>query len=158
MHWRVLTYTTTIWTMTKISKNYKFYAGFLRFVAAKTDKSDVKINAMTAELNQAANQLENGSCISLLASRGQLASKSFAAFADILQHRILPEAQAHGDQTALSQLEWAIAASLQIGRAIILHLDDVEPENISTATIEIKMPPLDRIPGVQSKDDNPTLH
>ena len=75
-----------------------------------------------------------------------------------LQHRILPEAQAHGDKMALSQLEWAIAASLQIGRAVILHLDDVEPENISTATIEIKMPPLDRIPGVQSKDDNPTLH
>ncbi|WP_417820095.1 hypothetical protein [Terasakiella sp.] len=144
--------------MTKISENYKFYAGFLRFVAAKTDKSDITVNAMMAELNQAADQLENGSRISLLASRAQASSRAFAGVAQFLQHRILPEAQAHGDQMALSQLEWAIAASLQIGRAVILHLDDVEPENISTATIEIKMPPLDRIPGVQSKDDNPTLH
>ncbi len=158
MHWQVLTYTTTIWTMTKISENYQFYAGFLRFVAAKTDKSNIAVTAMMAELNQAADQLESGSRISLLASRAQAASRAFAGVAQFLQHRILPEAQAHGDQKALSQLEWAIAASLQIGRAVILHLDDVEPEQISTAIIEIKMPSLDRIPGAQSQGVNPTLH
>jgi len=145
--------------MTKISDDYKFYAGFLRFVAAKTDKSDITVNAMMAELNQAADQLDQDARhISLLASRAQASSRAFAGVAQFLQHRILPEAQAHGDPKALSQLEWAIAASLQIGRAVILHLDDVIPENIATALLEIKLPPLDRIPGTQSEGDTPTLH
>ncbi len=144
--------------MTKISENYKFYAGFLRFVAAKTDKSDVTVNAMMAELAQAADQLEEGSSFTLLASRAQAASRGFAGVAQFLQHRILPEAQAHGDEKALGQLEWAIAASLQIGRAVILHLDDVEPDKMATAFIEIKMPGLDRTPGLQDETDKPTLH
>ncbi len=151
-------YPKTIWTMTKISEDYKFYAGFLRFVAAKTDKSDVMVNAMMAELNQAADQLENASRFSLLASRAQAASRAFAGVAQFLQHRILPEAQAHGDPKALGQLEWAIAASLQIGRAVILHLDDVEPAQLNTQFIEIKMPALDRIPGLQDDQNKPTLH
>ncbi|MDV7338390.1 hypothetical protein RYZ26_02195 [Terasakiella sp. A23] len=144
--------------MTIISKDYKFYAGFLRFVANKTDKSDVTVNAMMAELAQAADQLDHGSTFTLLASRAQAASRGFAGVAQFLQHRILPEAQAHGDQNALSQLEWAVAASLQIGRAMILHLDDVEPEKMATAFIEIQMPPLDRVPGLQEETDKPTLH
>jgi len=144
--------------MTKISNNYQFYAGFLRFVAAKTDKTDVNVNAMMAELNQAADQLDQGSRFTLLASRAQAASRSFAGVAQFLQHRILPEAQAHGNQNALTQIEWAIAASLQIGRAIILHLDDIEPDKVSTDFIEIKMPPLDRTPGLQEGNDKPTLH
>ncbi|SCA58240.1 conserved hypothetical protein [Candidatus Terasakiella magnetica] len=143
---------------TKISNDYKFYAGFLRFVAAKTDKSDVNVNAMMAELNQAADQLDNGSRFTLLASRAQATSRAFAGVAQFLQHRILPEAQAHGDEKAIKQLEWAVAASLQVGRAIILHLDDIEPDKISTDFIEIKMPVLDRIPGVQNEEDKPTLH
>lgn len=144
--------------MTKISNDYGFYAGFLRFVAAKTDKSDVKVNAMMAELSQAADQLDQGSRFTLMASRAEAASRSFAGVAQFLQHRILPEAQAHGNETALSQIEWAIAASLQVGRAIILHRDDIEPDKMATAFIEIKMPPLDRIPGLQEKEAKPTLH
>jgi hypothetical protein len=144
--------------MTKISEDYKFYAGFLRFVASKTDKSDVKVNAMMAELSQAAEQLDTGSRFTILASRAQSASRSFAGVAQFLQHRILPEAQAHGNEFALKQIEWAIAASLQVGRAMILHLDDIEPDKISTEFIEIKMPPLDRIPGLQNNEDKPTLH
>lgn len=141
-----------------ISNNYKFYAGFLRFVAAKTDKSDVTVNAMMAELSQAADQFDQGSKFTLLASRAQAASRSFAGVAQFLQHRILPEAQAHGDQKALKQLEWAIAASLQVGRAVILHLDNIEPDKIETAFIEIKLPSLDRVPGLQENEDKPTLH
>ena len=148
----------TILTMKKISEDYKFYAGFLRFVAAKTDKSDVMVNAMMAELNQAADQLDNNSSFNMLASRAQPASRAFAGVAQFLQHRILPEAQAHGNEIALSQIEWALAASLQVGRAIILHLDDIEPENINTHFIEIELPPLDRIPGLQSEETKPTLH
>jgi len=144
--------------MTEVSQNYKFYAGFLRFVAAKTDKTDVSVNAMMAELNQAADQLDVGSHFTLMASRAQAASRSFAGVAQFLQHRILPEAQAHGDKNALAQLEWAIAASLQIGRAIVLHLDDIEPDKISTNFIEIKMPALDRTPGLQENAEKPTLH
>ncbi|NVK19587.1 MAG: hypothetical protein HWE30_12885 [Methylocystaceae bacterium] len=144
--------------MTKISEDYKFYAGFLRFVAAKTDKSDVTVTAMMAELSQAAAQLDESSRFNLLASRAQVASRGFAGVAQFLQHRILPEAQAHGDVKALAQLEWAIAASLQIGRAIILHLDDIEPDKQATAFIEIKMPALDRTPGHQENNENPTLH
>lgn len=145
-------------TKTKVSEDYKFYAGFLRFVAAKTDKTDVGVTAMMAELSQAANQLDDGSGFTLLASRAQVASRGFAGVAQFLQHRILPEAQAHGDQKVLSQLEWAIAASLQIGRAIILHLDDVAPDQMATAFIEIKMPALDRIAGVHDEADKATLH
>ncbi|WP_135080468.1 hypothetical protein [Terasakiella sp. SH-1] len=142
----------------KISEDYKFYANFLRFVAAKTDKADVNVNAMMAELNQAADQIEKGSRFTLLASRAQAASRAFAGVAQFLQHRILPEAQAHGDKTALAQLEWAIAASLQVGRAVILHLDDIEPDKVATEFIEIKMPGLERTPGVHEQSDKPTLH
>ncbi len=144
--------------MKKISEDYKFYAGFLRFVASKTDKSDVKVNAMMAELTHAADQLDSGSRITLIASRAQAASRSFAGVAQFLQHRILPEAQAHGNEFAIKQIEWAIAASLQVGRAVILHLDDIEPDKIATEFIEIKMPPLDRIPGLQENEEPPTLH
>jgi hypothetical protein len=147
---------TWIWKM--ISDNYDFYAGFLRFVAAKTDKSDVTVHAMMAELNQAADQITTSAKFTLLASRAQAASRAFAGVAQFLQHRILPEAQAHGDQRALQQLEWAVAASLQIGRAIILHLDDIEPDRINTDFIEVTLPPLDRIPGMSDKSNNPTLH
>jgi len=144
--------------MKKISENYKFYAGFLRFVATKTEKNDVTVTAMMAELSQAADQLETGSNFTLLASRGQAASRAFAGVAQFLQHRILPEAKAHGNENALSQIEWAVAASLQIGRAIILYLDDIEPQNMNSALIEIKMPALDRIAGLQSEEEKPTLH
>jgi len=144
--------------MTKISDDYKFYAGFLRFVAAKTDKADVTVNAMMAELNQAADQLENGSRFTVLASRAQASSRAFAGVAQFLQHRIMPEAQAHGNENAIAQIEWAIAASLQVGRAMILHLDKVKPEKLATEFIEIKMPPLDRTPGTQSEEETPTLH
>lgn len=144
--------------MTKIAEDYSFYAGFLRFVAAKTDKSTATITAMMAELNQAAEQLAGSGKFTILASRAQAASRAFAGVAQFLQHRILPEAQAHGDQKALPQLEWAVAASLQVGRAIILHLDNIEPDNINTALIEVKLPPLDRIPGLQENKDKPTLH
>lgn len=142
----------------KISDDYKFYAGFLRFVAAKTDKTDVTVNAMMAELSQAAEQLDHRSKFSLLASRAHAASRAFAGVAQFLQHRILPEAQAHGDQKALAQLEWAIAASLQIGRAAILHLDDIEPDKVASEFITIKMPALDRTPGTHENTEKPTLH
>ncbi len=145
-------------TKTNVSDDYKFYAGFLRFVAAKTDKADVGVHAMMAELSQAANQLDEIEPFTLLASRAQVASRGFAGVAQFLQHRILPEAQAHGDQKVVSQLEWAIAASLQIGRAIILHLDDVEPDQMATAFIDIKMPALDKIAGVQEDSGTATLH
>lgn len=135
--------------------SYNFFANFLEFVAAKTDKKEVAVHAMMAELSAAAQQIRQGQDhFTLLASRAQVASRGFAGVAQFLQHRILPEAQAHGNETALWQIQWAIAAALQIGRAIILHLDDVTPENMTTFEISVTLPPLDRIAGQQ---DN-TVH
>ena len=142
----------------KISDNYTFYAGFLKFVSAKIDKSNIAINVMMRELDQAAMQIENAENFSLLTRRAEVTSRAFAGVAHFLQDRILPEAQAHGDQTALSQLQWAIAASLQIGRAIILYKDQAEKNNINQEFIEIKLPPLDRIPGMPDSIQTETLH
>jgi len=136
-------------------KSYNFYAAFLDFVATKTDKSDVSVHAMMAELQTAAIQLRETETITLLASRAQLASRGFAGVAQFLQHRILPEAQAHGNENALWQIQWAIAASLQIGRALILKLDDLEPDALATSEVMLDMPPLDRIPGGHQ---NTTVH
>jgi hypothetical protein len=144
--------------MTNISVDYKFYAALLRFVAKKTDQTDVKVRSVMAELVTVATQLEEGSHFSILASRAQASSRGFAGVAHFLQHRILPEAQAHGNKTGINQIEWAIAASLQIGRAIILHLDKIAPDEIATAFIDIKMPSLDRIAGEHEEDAIPTLH
>lgn len=145
-------------TMKKIAENYKFYAALLRFVSAKTDQADVNVRAVMSELENAAGQLDEGSHFNILASRAQAASRGFAGVAQFLQHRILPEAQAHGNQTGIGQIEWAIAASLQVGRAVMLYLDDINPDEIATAFIEIKMPALDRTPGMEENRDNPTLH
>lgn len=145
-------------SMTKIAENYKFYAALLRFVSAKTDQADVNVRAVMSELENAASQLDEGSQFNILASRAHAASRGFAGVAQFLQHRILPEAQAHGNQTGIGQIEWAIAASLQIGRAAILHLDAIEPDEVATAFIEIKMPALDRTPGIHENDDKATLH
>lgn len=136
----------------KVSKDYTFYAGFLRFVAQKTDKTDPSVHAMMAELNQAADQIDHASRFQLLASRAQASSRAFAGVAQFLQHRILPEAQAHGNPVALAQIEWAIAASLQVGRAVILHLDEIEEADMNSRFIEITLPPLDRIAGQQNSD------
>lgn len=141
-----------------IAENYKFYAALLRFVSKKTDQSNVNVRTTMAELENAASQLEEGSRFNILASRAQAASRGFAGVAQFLQHRILPEAQAHGNQTGIAQIEWAIAASLQVGRAVMLHLDDIAPDDIATGFIEIKMPALDRTPGIHDTDDKATLH
>lgn len=135
----------------KVAENYHFFAGFLRFVADKTDKSDPAVHAMMAELVQAAGQIESGPNFQILASRAHASSRAFAGVAQFLQHRILPEAQAHGNSYAIAQIQWAIAAALQIGRAAILHLDGIEESQLNQRFIDLKLPPLDRIAGQHSE-------
>lgn len=145
-------------TSNPISENYGFYAAMLRFVTQKSDQSDLNVRAIMLELEQIAAQIMEGPQFSIRAARSQVISRGFAGVAHFLQHRILPEAQAHGDQKALGQINWAIATSLQLGRAVILHLDQFTQEEIPTAFIDIELPPLDRIPGHHAEDEQQTVH
>ncbi len=94
--------------------DYDFYAGFLRFVAGKTECETPEIEAMMSELLRIADQVEAGSDISVKGKNLKITARALAGVAGFLQQHILPEIAAAGNKTGEDQIRWVIDNSMEM--------------------------------------------
>ncbi|PKU24885.1 hypothetical protein CWS72_09665 [Telmatospirillum siberiense] len=98
----------------------------LRFVAAKTERTDPRITAMMDLLLEAARGFEANGVLHLSAQQLPLAARAFAGVAAFLQQRILPSAVAAGNATGESQVRWAIEIAMTSVNSLLTGAATIE--------------------------------
>lgn len=113
---------------------YAFYAAFLQFVAARTDRSDERVGEMMAELDRLHVDFDpvDGK-LALPADRLRGAARALAGVAGFLQQHILPEVVAAGNAAGETQIRWVIDQSMTAVAELTSHAEvtqDAEPYTI----------------------------
>ncbi|MCW9032599.1 MAG: hypothetical protein OQJ97_00150 [Rhodospirillales bacterium] len=116
-----------------------FFINILNFVAAKTQAEDDGIRAMMFHLKAIANQLERGLDIVVAGRDAKLAARGLAGVTSFIHDRILPEAMADENDTAIDQLQKASKLALQLSGLILNKVGDGEepPKIISFSVSEL---------------------
>ena len=114
--------------MSEEKEDYQFLVNMMRFVAAKTaaDKGPEgdDIRAMMFHLRAVADQVERGPDLVIATRDARFAARALAGVTAFLQDRILPEALADGNETAIEQIKTASQISLQLSGLILKRLGD----------------------------------
>lgn len=99
-----------------------FYCNILRFVAARADRADPRIDAMMVRLSAAAAEAEaNNGAFTVPGADLAVAARAFAGVAGFLQQQILPEAAASGHDEVVAQLRWSVDTSMELMRQLVAH-------------------------------------
>lgn len=116
---------------------YQFLADMMRFVAAKTQADSDDIRTMMFHLRAVADQVGQGPEIVIATRDARYVARALAGVAAFLQDRILPEALAESNETAIAQIKQAAQLSLQLSGLILKRLGDEaeEPRPILTLSV-----------------------
>jgi len=94
--------------------DYKFFAGYMRFVATKTPRDSAEIAEMMDELARIAASLEATGGFSVAGDKLDAAARAFAGIAGFLQQQILPEVVAAQNPRGEAQVRWVIDTSMTL--------------------------------------------
>ncbi len=103
--------------------DYNFYAGYLRFAAAKTAPDTPEIEEMMAELNRIADILENEASFVVEADKLRISARALAGVAGFLQEHILPEVVAAENMLGEAQTRWVIDTSMSLMASLMAHAE-----------------------------------
>ncbi|MFT6580844.1 MAG: hypothetical protein ACJAU6_001274 [Alphaproteobacteria bacterium] len=117
---------------------YDFFIRHLRFIAARTEKTEPDVSAMVDELNRIADAIEQTGRFIIPAERLKIAGRGLAGLAGFLQERILPEAIAAGNSAGEGQIRWVIDTSMNLMSVLLAR---AESEAAQDATMVLPPPP-----------------
>lgn len=117
--------------------NASTYAGLLRFVAARADRRDAQVAALMDRLTAIAGQIERDGSFTVPRDDLEPAARALAGVAALLHKRILPEAVAAGNNVGESQIRWAVDASMDLMRRLLLATAD---EGCASLTLTLPAP------------------
>ena len=103
--------------------DYNFYAGYLRFVATKTESETPEMKEMMLELGRIANILEKESGFVVAENKLRLTARALAGVAGFLQQHILPEVTAAKHIVGEVQTRWVIDTSMSLMANLLAHAD-----------------------------------
>lgn len=98
----------------------------LRFVARKTDRSDLRIAAMMEILLEAADRFEANGKLTLSPERQTLAARAFAGVAAFLQQQILPSVVSEQNTVGERQVRGAIDRAMTTVHALLSHAASID--------------------------------
>ena len=102
---------------------YKFYAGYLRFVASKTTPATTEISDMMAELNRIAEILEVSDTFTVDKNKLRMTARALAGVAGILQQHILPEVTRAMNKVGEVHIRWVIDTSMDLMSNLMVHAE-----------------------------------
>jgi len=102
---------------------YKFYAGYLRFVASKTTSATTEISDMMVELNRIAGILEVSDTFTVDKNKLRMTARALAGVAGILQQHILPEVTRAMNKVGEVHIRWVIDTSMDLMSNLMVHAE-----------------------------------
>lgn len=115
--------------------DFAFYANTLRFVAGKTERTDGRVAAMMAALEQAADSVEAKGAVTVAPADRELTARAFAGIAGFLQKQILPEVVAAGNGDGEAQVRWSIDTSMELVNRLLAAVACGEADAAITVTL-----------------------
>lgn len=116
--------------------DYNFYAGYLRFAAAKTARDTPEIEAMMGELDRIAGILEKDSGFVVEGDKLRLTARALAGVAGFLQQHILPEVVELKNETGETQIRWVIDTSMSLMASLMAHAETTK----DSESYQVKLP------------------
>lgn len=116
-------------------------AGYLRFFARKTDRTDPDVGAMMAMLDGLAHQLETQGTMTIERADLPAAGRALAGVAGFLQQHILPEAVANGHAPIEAQVRWTIDSLMDMMTQCMTHAEIAKDDGALVLTPGPKSPP-----------------
>ncbi len=99
--------------------DYSFYLATLAFVASRSDRSDARVAAIMAALDDAAGGITPQGRFPVAAGQLEITARAFAGVAALLQKQILPETIALGHAGAEQQVRWSVDASMAVVNTLL---------------------------------------
>ncbi len=108
---------------------YKFYAGYLSFVAKRTAPTTAEIRQMMEELYNIADILEVDITFTVKKNELRITARAFAGLAGFLQKNILPEAKDKRNTIGELQIRWVIDTSMELMSNLMVHAELTSDSN-----------------------------
>jgi hypothetical protein len=114
--------------------NYDFFVRYIRFVASKTPRDTIGVEAMMQELGRIATGIENTGTFRVEGDKLEIAARALAGLAGLLQQKILPEVVAAGNPHNETQVRWVIDTSMALMANLTVRADagDHDPSEVIT--------------------------
>jgi|GEM_PF-1815810 len=121
---------------------YHFFANMLLFVADKTPAVDEKVGEMIHHLRTVADQVKGGKEIAVKAKDIRLTARGLAGVTALLVDKILPEAAADENGTAIKQITWTSESCLKLSGQLVQELEARGEDVDGDEVITLPLPPL----------------
>lgn len=102
---------------------YKFYAGYLSFVANRTTPTTDEIRQMMEVLDDIAEILRVDSTFTVKKNKLRITARAFAGLAGFLQKNILPEVTNKRNTIGELQIRWVIDTSMELMSNLMVHAE-----------------------------------